>query len=208
MPWLPELPTRDSYLFVYDIYNKVWWAEDGNLTAIANLSFGDNRVVMAKRRDIFIQTRIYNGYDEIWQNEGRRKIPIEYEFHTRVYGADGVSSRKSLERIWLQAKLGLREYSEEDVAEADVYLLDAWTSVDNWEKPVPESVLKKIGSIEKKAIKKLEDGYLDTYDEYDYEQQECIVPKLYGQRLNTFQIVVRGRGASKYYLMKREWCSR
>lgn len=195
--WLPWYPVRDNILFVYDTRNALWWAEDGNIKAIANLSFGDSRVVMNIGKDLLITTDTYDGYDEKWTGVAKQNVPITYEFHTRVYGADGLDSRKSIDKVWTQAS-----------ANADVYLIDAWTSTDNWKEPIPEEAMKKIGTLEKKATKELNQEYLATYHEGNYEQQCCIVPKMYGQRLNTFQIIVKGEGKSKFYLMKRDWCAR
>ena len=189
-------------LFVYDIYNKIWWAEDGDITSLANFSVKKDHIVMYKEEygAILKTTNKYTGVDYLYNpetGENDLEVLIQYEFHSRVYAADGVNSRKTLSKIWVQAS-----------ANCEVYITDSWLSSDAWSGPFPAESLKKIGELGARGTKEMTEDYLKTYDPLDYEQQYCIVPKMYGERLNTFQIIIRGSGASKFYLMKREWSAR
>ena len=195
--------TTGDFLFVYDTFNKIWWCEDGGINSIANFSLGIDGVVMSPWNPVCVevvkQQNKYTGKDRVYDiRTGEIKdISIEYEFHTKVYAADGLNSRKSISKLWLQAS-----------ANADVYITDSWTSTNHWQRPLNTQSLKLIGTLGYKGQKEMTSDYLDTYDQDDYEQQECIVPKMYGQRLNTFQVVVKGIGSAKFYLMKRDWCAR
>lgn len=185
-------------VFAYDVYNQIWWAEDGALTAICNISFGRNNVLMARDKEVFSTTDNYTGVDHIFNKENQLEdIPIEYEFHTKVFGAIESSSRKTISKVHFQA-----------VAEANIYLTDSWTASDYWTGPFLDNSLKQIGKLEKKYRDVETRGstpYNDVYEDNLYEQQVCFVEKMYGQRLNTFQIVIKGVGTSKFFLMKREW---
>lgn len=198
-PQEDEKPTANP-LLVYDTYNKVWWAEDGAFSALCNISFGSNNILMARGNDILKTTHEYTGYDKYWTTEEGslviKDIPIEYEFHTKVYGVASVSGRKSISQVWLQAS-----------AEANVYLTDSWISTNYWASPHLNSTLKQIGTLTKRGRPVTDRGtdYLSVYEPELYEQQVCYVEKMYGQRLNAFQIVVRGTGTSKFYLMQRKW---
>ena len=188
-------------LFVYDIYNKIWWAEDGDLESVANFAVKKDHIIMYSMnyQQVLKTTNKYIGSDYVQNLESgvMEYVPIYYEFHTRVYAPDGVSSRKTLSKVWLQAS-----------ASCDVFLTDSWLSSDAWSGPFPDESLKKIGELGTRGRKEMNGDYLKTYDPLDYEQQYCVVPKMYGERLNTFQIVIRGFGESKFYLMKREWSAR
>lgn len=191
-------------LLVYDMLKGIWWAEDtgrsSRLYSITNYSNDFNSVIMSDGYgEVLKTTKRYDGYDVRYDpvDESAVRKPIKYRFHTRVYGADGVNSRKTITKVYLQAS-----------ANATVYLSDAWTSIDNWSGKISYDSLKEIGKLEQKGQKLSREGYLLTYDSNDYEQQLCVVPKMYGERLNTFQIIVEGEGPSKFYLMKREWSAR
>lgn len=196
----------NRFLFVFDIFNKVWWCEDGEFTTIADYSEIKNTILMAKPNgDILVSyERWGDGNDYVFNFDTNTIVeePIKYEFHTRVYGADGTDSRKSISDVWFQAS-----------ANATVYLSDIWTARDKWKEyfgdewalPAIENNYEPIGTLEEKyqSIDQLQ-----TYRDYSYEQQVCHVPKMYGERLNAFQIIVKGIGTSKFYLMKREWRAR
>jgi len=186
--------TVNEYLFVYDILRRVWWCEDGKFTTICNYSHDNNNILMCKQNgDILKYTNMYTGYDTIWNftTSSADEVPIEYEFHTRVYGAEGADSRKTLSEIWLQA-----------VSNADVYITDIWTSRDIWTNSSDlEENYKKIGSLARAD----RTPSLEKYNSSLYEQQRCIVERMYSQRTNTFQIILKGSGASQFYLMKRIW---
>lgn len=185
-------------IFVFDIYNAIWWAEDGALSAISNISFGRNNVLMARNKEVFKTTDNYSGVDHIFNSENVvEDIPIEYEFHTKVYGASIPDSRKTISKVYFQA-----------VAEAKIYLTDTWTDTDFFVEPYLQNTLRQIGTLEKKGRdtkNRTEPLYNSVYEDTMYESQVCYVEKLFGQRLNTFQIVIRGTGSSKYYLIKKEW---
>lgn len=202
--------SQNKFLFVFDIFNKVWWCEDGEFTAIANYSDHLNRILMAKPNgDILVNYEKWadDGVD-LEYNFNTNKVvekQIEYEFHTRVFGADGVDMRKSLSRVWFQAR-----------ANADVYVNDIWTSHDKWQETLGSTEIgreidvnyRKIGTLhfEQQSIE--EKTPKEIYRPDTYEQQRCDVPKMYGERVNAFQIIVKGHGYSKFYLMKREWRAR
>jgi len=203
----PYHESAKHYLFVYDALNRVWWAEDsgyeglGSLSAISSFNSDKNTVLLAFGDQILKTTREYFGYDNVYNftKAIAEHHDIEYEFQTRVFGVDGADSRKSISRVWFQAS-----------ANADVYLSDAWTAVDRWISQTHSATLKKIGALEKKGRPTFnrQEPYEDVYEQDLYEQQVCYVEKMYGQRLNTFQVVVKGTGSSKFYLMKREWGAR
>lgn len=202
--------SENKYLFVFDIFNRTWWCEDGEFNSIANYSTHTNKILMARKNgDIVVNY-------ERWNNDGvdyyfdylTEKIvgyPIEYEFHTRVYGADGVDLRKTLNDVWFQAR-----------ATAKVYINDIWTSHDKWAEelgdeqfvvPIDENY-REIGTLKYEQQSIEPETRWEKYRPETYEQQVCYVEKMYGQRLNAFQIIVKGEGASKFYLMKREWRAR
>lgn len=199
-----QLKSLEYVLLVYDISKAVWWIEDtgdtGRFYSITNYSNDYNRIIFSDGNGCVMQTtKDYNGYDIAYsrENEDTYIKPIQYKFETRVYGADGVDSRKTITKVYLQAS-----------ADATVYITDSWTSSDLWEGRPNKDSLKEVGKLTLKGLKPMSNEYLNTYDDYDYEQQLCVVPKMYGERLNTFQVVVEGSGPSKFYLMKREWSAR
>lgn len=185
---------KEKLLFVFDIYNRVWWCEDGEFNTIGNYSDHINKILLGTMEgDLLVNNDAVSGYDYIYNFE-TDKIEgnaISYEFHTRVYGADGVDMRKTLNDVWFQAR-----------ANADVYLCDMWTSYDDWNM---NADLIKLGTLKNETQISNQSKKYGTYQPYTYEQQPCYVPKMYGQRLNAFQITVKGEGPSNFYLMKREW---
>lgn len=192
---------QKKYIFVFDTYNRIWWAEDGEFSAMGNFSDHSNKIILGKTNgDILISNvgNIYiGGFDTLYDFDKNELVDVEisYEFHTRVYGVDGVDMRKTLSNVWFQAR-----------ATADVYIDDRWTSADDWDDIEPfKSELVNIGTLKNEyqpAVQKI--SYLPN----TYEQQLCVVPKMYGERLNAFQIIVKGTGISEFYLMKREWRAR
>lgn len=192
---------NEKLLFIFDIYNRTWWCEDGEFNTISNYSDHTNRILLAKSNgDILIandKENVHPGRDEVYNfdtNTLEYEL-IKYEFHTRVYGADGTDMRKSITNIWFQAR-----------AKADVYLDDVWTSHDVWKfTDVEVANLLKIGDL---VDIDQEPDQKTYYRPHAYEQQVCYVEKMYGQRLNAFQIIVKGEGESQFYLMKREWRAR
>lgn len=204
--WNRRRTNYQKLLFVFDLYNRTWWCEDGDFDTIANYSDINNQILLIKSNgDVLISQEngmrrgieANTGKDKIYDYEAQEVIekPIKYEFHTRVYGADGTDLRESISSVWFQAR-----------AEATVYLNDIWTSLDEWSLPdVLASNLVEIGKLESELQKPLQPT---QYRPDTYEQQVCYVEKMYGQRLNTFQIIVKGRGYARFYLMKREWRAR
>lgn len=189
----------EKLLLVFDIYNRVWWCEDGAFNTIGNYSDHVNKILLATAEgDLLINNNAVSGYDYLFNfNKGiPESVPIKYEFHTRMYGADGADMRKTLNDVWFQAR-----------AEAEVFVNDTWTSYDAWAETAYglNDNFIKIGTLKNEAQSLAEKTKYRTYQPYTYEQQPCYVPKMYGQRLNTFQITVRGEGISRFYLMKREW---
>ena len=188
--------TINKYLFVYDIYNRVWWCEDGEFTTICNFSHDNNNIIMARANgDIIRYTSMFEGHDVLFDltDNSAKTVEIEYEFHTRVYGAENSDTRETISEIWVQA-----------ISNANVYLSDIWTSRDAWVESHADELeqgYKQIG----KLARVDRAPTLEKYNSHLYEQQRCIVEKMYGERLNTFQIIVKGSGASRFYLMKRLW---
>jgi hypothetical protein len=191
---LDSKATVNQYLFVYDIMRRNWWCEDGKFETICNFSHDNNNILMCTPNgDILKYTNEYLGYDSLYNFSTSKadEVPIEYEFHTRVVGAEGTDTKKTLSEVWLQA-----------VADAEVYINDIWTSRDIWRNPEGlEENYKLIGKL--KSVDRTPSR--ETYNQNLYEQQRCIVEKMYGQRLNTFQIIVKGTGASMFYQIKRIW---
>ena len=145
--------------------------------------------------DILRYTNMFEGHDVLFDfaENVAKTVEIEYEFHTRVYGAEGADSRKTLSEIWVQA-----------IANANVYINDIWTSRDIWVESHADELEEGYKQIGKLSLVDRSPS-LEKYNPHLYEQQRCIVERMYGERLNTFQIVVKGSGASKFYLMKRIW---
>ena len=188
----------EKFLFVFDVYNRTWWCEDGAFNTICDFSQYNNRIMLAKANgDILVSDEKGGDKDEEYNFDTHKidETPIKYEFHTRVYGADGADLRESLEKVWFQAR-----------ATADVYLNDIWTSRDRWANPInPDINLVKFGTLEYEDQLATQSAH---YRDNTYEQQPCYNKKMYGQRLNTFQIIVQGEGESSFYLMKRVWRAR
>lgn len=191
----------NEILFVYDIYNKIWWAEDGQFTSIAMDVMGSdvNQVFMAlPTGDIVNETDVGIGgtidYLYSFEEEKIFEAQIRYAFQTRVYGIDGVDMRKTVSDVWFQA-----------TANAEVYLGELWTVDHHWDRlPWTDDHLDdyiKIGEIKQQAETSNEIRYTTDTS----EQQRCIIPKMFGQRVNGFSVLVTGLGNSKFYLMKRNW---
>lgn len=201
--------SENKYLFVFDIYNRLWWCEDGEFTAIATYSTQINSILMAlPNGDILRNYEKWNddSVDYVFDFDSNKIVEkiIKYEFHTRVYGADGTDTRKTLDKVWFQAR-----------ATASVYINDIWTSHDKWAELVGNEMGRDIDdnyrvigtlSYDQQSIQPY--GTDEKYRSDEYEQQPCYVEKMYGQRVNVFQIIVKGTGKSKFYLMKREWRAR
>lgn len=186
----------NQYLFVYNITTRTWWCEDGEFTTICNFSHDNDNILMCKANgDILRYTNMFEGHDVLFDfaENVAKTVEIEYEFHTRVYGAEGADSRKTLSEIWVQA-----------IANANVYINDIWTSRDIWVESHADELEEGYKQIGKLSLVDRSPS-LEKYNPHLYEQQRCIVERMYGERLNTFQIVVKGSGASKFYLMKRIW---
>jgi hypothetical protein len=179
-----DMPARltegNKYMFVYDIYNKIWWCEDGEFVTIANYSDSTNQIIMAlPNGDIQIsrEKSTDEGVDRIYNFEERivEEKPIEYEFHTRVYGADGTDLRKTISEVIFQAR-----------ANASVYLNDIWTSFDKWgqlygydtpNRPIDLNY-RKIGSLLYDQQKIQEEAIDNVYQPETYEQQHIYVEKM------------------------------
>lgn len=196
--------TREGYMFVFDAYNRVWWCEDGGFATLANYSQSyDNLLMTTTEGDILTYDPSMNvnaGRDEVydWEKEEPVLKDIEFEFHTRVYGADGTDVRKTLSEVWAQM------YCTNGYG--DVYINDVWCEYDIWKnsRETAEKRYKKIGSFDVNGTR----GSLDFYQPQTYEQRHFIVEKMYGERLNTFQVIVKGALFAKFFLMKREWRAR
>ena len=193
---------NQRYLLTYDMYNRIWWCEDGGFATIANYSQDiHNLIIATKEGDILrtIESEVGEQMNDTvydWSTNKSVTTPIQYEFHLRVYGADGVSSRETLSKVHFQAD-----------ADAEVFITDGWTMYDAWH---PE----KYGNSELANSRDVKIGTLkihpslheiEKYNSQNYEQQECLVEKMFGQRLNTFQVKVRGKGFAKFYIMKQDW---
>lgn len=191
----------EKLLFVFDIYNRLWWCEDGTFDTIGNFSDHKNKILLARQvgryTDLLENNQGTTGYDTLYDFEESVLVdePIEYEFHTRVYGADGLDMRKTISEVWLQAR-----------AEANVYLNDIWSSLGPWARTSGfNNNLLKIGELKYESQLPTQET---KYRPDTYEQQVCYVEKMYGQRLNAFQIIIKGEGASSFWLMKRVWRAR
>ena len=195
--WNKKRADPEKLLFVFDIFNRTWWCEDGEFNTIGNYSFYNNRILLGTHFCDVLINNMGGDVDVVCEMNDNLKEEreIEYEFHTRVYGADGTDTRKSLSEVWLQAR-----------ALATVYIDDIWTSIDKWSvNTTVRSNLIKIGDLKFEHQTPTQDLY---YRPDAYEQQVCYVEKMFGQRLNAFQIVIKGKGASVFYIMKREWRAR
>lgn len=196
LPSTPLVTTENDLLFVYDTHNKVWWCEDGKFTAIAEYQATTGTVLLARKGgDLLISRTKMTGEKDYIFNVETQTIEekfIEYAFETKVYGIDGVSMRKTLTNIWLQAS-----------AVADVYVGDYWTRVNHWLDYEGFSLdgYLKIGKI----VPSLQPRTTSYYESSKYESQRIIVPKMHIERVNGFSILIKGKGIGEFYLMEREW---
>lgn len=198
--------TKEGYMFVFDAYNRVWWCEDGGFSTLTNYSQAEDNLLMATEEgDIlsYDDTIASTGRDEVYDFEAGTVTDknIEFEFHTRVYGAEGTDLRKTLSEVWMQ----MYSYN----SQGKVYINDVWCENDKWEDHLENTEksitrYKEIGSFSANASR----GDLAYYQPQTYEQRHFLVEKMYGQRLNTFQIIVKGSRYAKFFLMKREWRAR
>lgn len=210
-----EIGSSNEILFVFDIFNRTWWCEDGEFISVADYNSRINKVLLATEDGrIMVSDDNRNGYDRLIVDGALEIVPIQYIFQTKVFGATSVAGTKSIESIWLQAR-----------ANADVYLNEVWTLLDLWRydgtqwtidtsTKITEAKVKnfpKIGTL--KYLDKSEsetteiDKFptLDRYKPLSYEQQVCYIEKMFGQRVNTFSVVVKGEGKAQFYLMQRKW---
>ena len=196
LPSNPSVTKENDLLFVYDTHNKIWWCEDGKFTAIAEYQATTGTVLLARKGgDLLISRTKMTGEKDYIFNVETQTIEekfIEYAFETKVYGIDGVSMRKTLTNIWLQAS-----------AVADVYVGDYWTSVNHWLDYEGFSLdgYLKIGKI----VPSLQPRTTSYYESTKYESQRIIVPKMHIERVNGFSILIKGKGIGEFYLMEREW---
>ena len=196
LPSNPAVSTENDLLFVYDTHNKIWWCEDGKFTAISEYQATVGTVLLARvGGDLLLSKDKMTGEKDYIFNVETQAIEekmIEYAFETKVYGIDGVSMRKSLTNIWVQAS-----------AVADVYVGDYWTAVNHWidyEGFSLEGYLK-VGKI----IPSLQPRTTEYYESAKYESQRIIIPKMHVERVNGFSILIKGEGIGEFYLMEREW---
>lgn len=194
----------NEFLFVYDIYNHIWWAEDGNFNIIRSYEARINRLVMANTKHVYLSDYDWTGFDHILGESGYALEPIQYIFQTKIYGATSVSGTKSISEVWFQAR-----------AQADVYLNDVWQGVDMWKHPNegwtigPSTIIDdtkvegftKIGTLERK----IQASSQVEYTTKDSEQQVMYVGKMFGQRVNAFSLVVKGEGLAEFSLLQRKW---
>lgn len=193
---------KNNVLLVYDMYNKIWWAEDGEFTSIAEdrNEPANATLFMAKPNgDVLYETIVgAGGYvDEVYDFEQNKIVsqPIKYVFQTRAYGADGTDMRKTISDVWFQAR-----------ANAEVYLGDLWTAKTHWDALPWDDDSQLAGYVKIGELKyRTQAKNVTNYDAENSEQQRAIVPKMYGQRVNAFSVVVTGEGKAEFYLMKRNW---
>ena len=194
--------TQEGYMFVFDTHNRTWWCEDGGFSTLANFSYDLGNLLMATNEGDIQMYGVWGstsslGWDVVYDWEAGETTPkqIEYEFHTRVYGADGADLRKTLSDIWLQMHVFR--------AGGSVYINDEWCDQPSgWpSRELSNNRWKKIGEYSTNQTM----GGIMTYSNGGYEQKRFIVEKMFGQRLNTFQIIVKGTSYAEFYLMKRNW---
>ena len=198
--------TDEGFMFVFDAYNRVWWCEDGGFATIANYSQSVDNLLMATKEGDILTYDFWGGSigrDELydWETSAPEFKNIEFEFHTRVYGAEGTDLRKTLSEVWFQMFCAN--------GFGKVYINDVWCDTDKWKDHLENTVksterYKEIGSFATNGTR----GDLAYYQPQTYEQRHFIVEKMYGQRLNTFQVVVKGELFAKFFIMKREWRAR
>ena len=196
IPRDPINSVENDMLLVYDLFNRVWWVEDGEFTSITDYQATTGTILLAKKGgDILIAEQKGTGQKDVIFNRTTNEFDekeIEYIFETKVYGIDGVSMRKTLSEVWFQA-----------TAIADVYIGDYFTAVDHW-KDVDGFYLDgylKIGTLRQS----LQPRSKTSYNPYTYESQRSIVPKMQIERVNGFTILVKGKGFAEFFLMERKW---
>lgn len=196
MPKDPLSSLENDILLVYDLFNRIWWVEDGEFTSITDYQATTGTVLLARKgADILISHQKGTGQKDVLYNRTINAFDekeIEYIFETKVYGVDGVSMRKTLTDVWFQA-----------TADADVYAGDYWTTVDHW-RDVEGFKLDgyvKIGTLKQSSQPRT----TNTYSPNQYESQRVITQKMHIERVNGFTILVKGKGFAEFFLMERKW---
>lgn len=186
---------NNDLLVKYNFYTKNWMCEDGEFTDIAVYDNASSAIIV---RTLSGDIQVENPYfqkdftDLVYNGTSVETVPIKYEFQTKIYGAEGVDTRKTIADVWLQAR-----------ANANVYISDRWTSEDLWRTNKAERTKGMVHIGELKDL--FQEASTEVYRATTYEQQRLILPKMYGERLNAFSIYVSGEGRAEFYLMKRDW---
>ena len=193
-------------LLVYDTKNRVWWAEDGDISHMirwdtdANTPFynrSDYLVGTKYNGDILILNANESGEDLLFNKTTRHfdQVPIKYAFETRTWLLGGVKNKKTLTNVWFQAN-----------ANAKVGVCDYWSEHNPWD--TASITLDKdylvLGTIKSTGMRHdILKPYANNHE--GGERPRFIVPRMYMQKINAFSIRVDGEGAGEFFMMEKEW---
>lgn len=193
-------------LLVYDTKNRVWWAEDGDISHMIRWDT-DTNTPFYNRSDYLVGTK-YNGDililnandggEDLLFNKTTRhfdQTPIKYAFETRTWLLGGVKNKKTLTNVWFQAN-----------ANAKVGVCDYWSEHNPWD---TESItLEKdylvLGTMKSAGMRhNILSPHINNHE--GGERQRFIVPRMYMQKINAFSIRVDGEGAGEFFMVEKEW---
>lgn len=198
---------KNDTLLVYDTKNRVWWAEDGDISHIIRWDT-DTNTPFYNRSDYLIGSK-YNGDililnasefsgDDLVFNKVTRaceQIPIKYSFETKTWLLGGIKNKKTVTNVWFQAN-----------ATAKVGICDYWGEHNAWDTETVKLDIDYLilGTMETIGVR----HNILTPHSYMHEggeRQRFIVPKMYMQKINAFSIRVDGEGLGEFFMMEKEW---
>lgn len=193
-------------IFIYDMKNRVWTAEDGEFNHIvkwetdANTPFYNTTdyIVASKYNGdiIILNSGNYGGVDVVFDSDTMEfsNIPIKYGFETKVWNLGTIKNKKTLTNVWFQAD-----------AKADVSVGNFWEDHNIWDTEyITKDKYLKLGELKPASIR--HDIFHEHSSNHEGEmRQRLIVQRMFMQKINTFSIRVDGEGEGVFHLMEKEW---